>query len=105
MSKLYISAGHGGRDPGAVKSFRREKGFTLAIANKVRSLLIASYHTVINMCLNFRLKSFEILVDLQECAQKVEELEELSGHKIDKLTTLFYNKQVIINEEKGEAMK
>ena len=47
MSKLYISAGHGGSDPGAVKGSRREKDFTLAVANKVSLLLAASYHTVI----------------------------------------------------------
>ena len=47
MSKLYISAGHGGSDSGACANGKREKDYTLNVANAVSGLLREAGHTVI----------------------------------------------------------
>ncbi|MFC4387535.1 N-acetylmuramoyl-L-alanine amidase [Gracilibacillus marinus] len=39
MTKIYIDAGHGGTDPGAVGNGLREKDLTLAISKKIKDLL------------------------------------------------------------------
>jgi N-acetylmuramoyl-L-alanine amidase len=46
MSKIYVSAGHGGKDPGAVKGIYREKDYNLAISNEIIKLLTNAGHTV-----------------------------------------------------------
>ena len=47
MSKLYISAGHGGSDSGACANGKREKDYTLNVANAVSGILREAGHTVI----------------------------------------------------------
>ena len=39
MAKIFIDAGHGGTDPGAVGNGLQEKVLTLTIAKKIESLL------------------------------------------------------------------
>ncbi|AXN40683.1 hypothetical protein CN689_25855 [Peribacillus butanolivorans] len=39
MTKIFIDAGHGGSDPGAVGNRLQEKALTLRIATKIKSLL------------------------------------------------------------------
>lgn len=46
MARIYVSAGHGGRDPGAVSRGRQEKVFNLALANRVSQILREYTHTV-----------------------------------------------------------
>ncbi|CDQ41338.1 MULTISPECIES: N-acetylmuramoyl-L-alanine amidase [Virgibacillus] len=43
MTKLFIDAGHGGSDPGAVGNGLQEKNVTLAIALKLRDILNSDY--------------------------------------------------------------
>ncbi|WP_017187050.1 N-acetylmuramoyl-L-alanine amidase [Alkalibacillus haloalkaliphilus] len=43
MTKIYIDAGHGGNDPGAVGNGLREKDLTLEIALKTRDILNNEY--------------------------------------------------------------
>jgi N-acetylmuramoyl-L-alanine amidase len=47
VSKIYVSAGHGGSDPGAASGKRLEKTYNLEIALEVAELLRAAGHTVI----------------------------------------------------------
>lgn len=44
---IYIDAGHGGKDPGAVSYGLNEKDVTLAVARKVRDKLVAKNYQVI----------------------------------------------------------
>ncbi|MDF1507181.1 N-acetylmuramoyl-L-alanine amidase [Robertmurraya sp. DFI.2.37] len=46
MVKVFIDAGHGGSDPGAVGNGLREKDLTLTIAKRIESLLLANYSGV-----------------------------------------------------------
>ena len=46
MAKIFVSAGHGGRQPGACSGGRIEKNYTLQIANALAALLRAAGHTV-----------------------------------------------------------
>lgn len=46
MAKIYINAGHGGRDSGAVLGTRYEKNYTLPVSNKVALLLKNAGHTI-----------------------------------------------------------
>jgi len=49
------------------------------------------------MCIDLDLKKVvKILNDLQECISKINALEDVSGYKIEKLTELFKNKQIIV---------
>lgn len=43
MAKIFIDAGHGGNDPGAVGNGLREKDLTLAIAKGIRDTLISEF--------------------------------------------------------------
>ncbi len=43
MVKIYIDAGHGGNDPGAIGNGLEEKNVTLAIATRVNSILVNEY--------------------------------------------------------------
>ena len=43
MVKIYIDPGHGGTDPGAIGNGLREKDVTLAIATRVRNMLVNEY--------------------------------------------------------------
>lgn len=43
MVKIYIDPGHGGTDPGAQGNGLREKDVTLAIATRVRNMLVNEY--------------------------------------------------------------
>ena len=43
MVKIYIDPGHGGTDPGAMGNGLREKDVTLAIATRVRNMLVNEY--------------------------------------------------------------
>ena len=47
MSKIYVSAGHGGKDPGAVAKGRQEKAFNLPLASAVSDLLRAAGHQIV----------------------------------------------------------
>lgn len=47
MAKIFVSAGHGGKQPGAVKGSLIEKNFTLDIANRLAKLLRDAGHTVV----------------------------------------------------------
>lgn len=47
MSKIYINAGHGGKDPGAVNGNRKESHDVLRLAKSVQPFLIAAGHTVV----------------------------------------------------------
>ena len=47
MAKIFVSAGHGGKQPGAVKGSLLEKNFTLDIANRLAKLLKDAGHTVV----------------------------------------------------------
>ncbi|MDQ0176704.1 N-acetylmuramoyl-L-alanine amidase [Bacillus chungangensis] len=50
MTKIFIDAGHGGTDSGAVGNGLKEKNVTLQIANRVRNMLQNEYQNVsINM--------------------------------------------------------
>ncbi|MEX3715769.1 N-acetylmuramoyl-L-alanine amidase [Cytobacillus horneckiae] len=49
MVKIYIDAGHGGTDPGAVGNGLQEKALTLQIAQRVRELLSNYSNTEIRM--------------------------------------------------------
>lgn len=44
---IYLDAGHGGSDPGAVANGLREKDITLSVARKVRDKLVAENYQVI----------------------------------------------------------
>lgn len=44
--KIYIDPGHGGNDPGAVGNGLREKDLTLAIALRLRNILVNEYDNV-----------------------------------------------------------
>ncbi|MFS0783539.1 N-acetylmuramoyl-L-alanine amidase family protein, partial [Bacillus sp. 1P06AnD] len=46
MVKIFIDPGHGGSDPGAVGNGIQEKNITLAIALRVRDLLLNGYSNV-----------------------------------------------------------
>lgn len=46
MAKIFIDAGHGGHDPGAVGSRSREKDNVLKVANRLKVLLESHGHTV-----------------------------------------------------------
>jgi len=46
MAKIFIDAGHGGHDPGAVGSRSREKDNVLKVANRLKVLLESHRHTV-----------------------------------------------------------
>lgn len=46
MTKIYIDAGHGGSDPGAVGNGLQEKNLTLKIAKYTRDYLIDNYEKV-----------------------------------------------------------
>ena len=46
MAHMYISAGHGGKQPGAVYGSYIEKTYTVQIANALSALLRAAGHTV-----------------------------------------------------------
>src|SRR5690625_551790 len=48
MTKIYIDAGHGGSDPGAVANGLREKDLTLDIAKRIKKYLDDNYtgHTI-----------------------------------------------------------
>jgi N-acetylmuramoyl-L-alanine amidase len=48
MAKLFISAGHGGSDPGAVYGSRQEKNYTLQLSSDISAILRSAGHTVIN---------------------------------------------------------
>lgn len=43
MVKIYIDPGHGGTDPGAIGNGLEEKNVTLAIATRVRNMLVNEY--------------------------------------------------------------
>ncbi|MHC8517281.1 N-acetylmuramoyl-L-alanine amidase [Sporosarcina sp. ITBMC105] len=43
MVKIYIDPGHGGTDPGAIGNGLKEKDVTLAIATRVRNILVNEY--------------------------------------------------------------
>lgn len=43
MKKIFIDAGHGGSDPGAIGNGLREKDINLAIALKIRQVLNLEY--------------------------------------------------------------
>ena len=43
MAKIYIDPGHGGTDPGATANGLKEKDVTLAIATRVRNILVNEY--------------------------------------------------------------
>src|SRR5690625_792260 len=43
MVKIYLDPGHGGNDPGAVGNGLQEKNVTLAIATRVRDILVNEY--------------------------------------------------------------
>ena len=47
MAKIFVSAGHGGKQPGAVNGKLIEKNFTLEIANRLAKLLRDAGHTVV----------------------------------------------------------
>ena len=47
MAKIFVSAGHGGKQPGAVRGNLIEKNFTLDIANRLAKLLRDAGHTVV----------------------------------------------------------
>lgn len=47
MAKIFVSAGHGGKQPGAVKGSLIEKNLTLDIANRLAKLLKDAGHTVV----------------------------------------------------------
>jgi N-acetylmuramoyl-L-alanine amidase len=44
--KLYLDPGHGGEDPGAQGNGLDEKDITLAIALKIRKIILADYENV-----------------------------------------------------------
>ena len=46
MSKIFIDAGHGGNDPGALGSRSQEKDNVLKVANRLKVLLESRGHTV-----------------------------------------------------------
>ena len=46
MAKIYINAGHGGRDSGAVLGTRYEKNYTLPVSNKIALLLKNAGHNI-----------------------------------------------------------
>lgn len=46
MVKVFIDAGHGGTDPGAVGNGLQEKNLTLQIATRIKNILIAEYNNV-----------------------------------------------------------
>lgn len=46
MAKVFIDAGHGGHDPGAIGSRSREKDNVLKVANRLKVLLESHGHTV-----------------------------------------------------------
>src|SRR5690625_2771290 len=46
MAKIFIDAGHGGRDPGAVGSKSRESDNVLKVAKRLKTLLESYGHTV-----------------------------------------------------------
>lgn len=39
MTKVWLDAGHGGKDPGALGNSLREKDITLSVTNKVAAIL------------------------------------------------------------------
>ncbi len=47
MAKIFVSAGHGGKQSGAVRGNLIEKNFTLDIANRLAKLLKDAGHTVV----------------------------------------------------------
>lgn len=59
MSKIYVSAGHGGSDPGAVAGGLLEKNYNLLIANRLAVLLKAAGHEV----LRDRTSDKQVLID------------------------------------------
>ena len=46
MVKIFIDAGHGGTDPGAVGNGLQEKNLTLQIATRIKDILLAEYNNV-----------------------------------------------------------
>jgi len=46
MVKVFIDAGHGGTDPGAVGNGLQEKNLTLQISTRIRDILLAEYNNV-----------------------------------------------------------
>jgi N-acetylmuramoyl-L-alanine amidase len=46
LTKIYLDAGHGGKDPGAVGNGLYEKNLTLAIAQKIEKALKTNYENV-----------------------------------------------------------
>lgn len=47
MAMIYLNAGHGGKDPGAIKGSRKESDDVLRLAHAVRPLLLSAGHTVV----------------------------------------------------------
>lgn len=47
MVKIYLDPGHGGSDPGAQGNGLQEKNLTLAIATRIRSMLVNGYDGVV----------------------------------------------------------
>lgn len=46
MVKVFIDAGHGGTDPGAVGNGLQEKNLTLQISTRIKDILLAEYNNV-----------------------------------------------------------
>ena len=46
MVKVFIDAGHGGTDPGAVGNGLQEKNLTLQISTRIRDILLDEYNNV-----------------------------------------------------------
>ncbi|SDM59236.1 N-acetylmuramoyl-L-alanine amidase [Psychrobacillus sp. OK028] len=46
MVKVFIDAGHGGTDPGAIGNGLQEKNLTLQISTRIKDILIAEYNNV-----------------------------------------------------------
>ena len=46
MTRIFLDPGHGGSDPGAVGNGLQEKTLTLAIATRIRDILLNEYQGV-----------------------------------------------------------
>src|SRR5690625_6695284 len=63
MAKIFIDAGHGGHDPGAVGSRSKEKDNVLKVAKRLKILLESHGHVVIMS------RSTDVFIPLSERAR------------------------------------
>lgn len=65
--RIFIDAGHGGGDPGAVSNLVKEKDLTLAISNRIASMCMGNPNLIV-----FRSRAVDQSVSLSERVQKAE---------------------------------